>query len=153
MDGMNRVLVLFALSLLLVGCMGMKVRVSDGSGDYSIYKNGSLSCSRSDSCEVFPSGDAVYLEARRNNVVYSGIVVYRGCSSYAGASGPSSVSQTNDILTFSALNTLSVASWAASVGDCRGYFPQEVVIPVGPRDSLQANFPWDKPITSQSRLH
>ena len=88
---MNRVLVLFVLSLLLAGCMGMKVRVSDGRADYSIYKNGSLACSRSDNCEVFPSGDAVYLEARRNNVVYSGMAVYRECRSYDGASGPSSI--------------------------------------------------------------
>ena len=150
---MNRILVLFALLLLLVGCMGMNVRVSDGRSDYAIYKNGSLACSRSDSCEVYTSGDAMYLEARRNNVVYSGIAVYKVCTSYAGASGPSSVSPTNDILTFSVLSVASLASWGATVGDCRGYFPREVVIPVGPRDSLQANYPWDKPITSQSRLH
>ena len=150
---MNRVLVLFVLSLSLAGCMGMKVRVSDGSGDYSIYKNGSLACSRSDNCEVFPSGDAVYLEARRNNVVYSGMAVYRECRSYDGASGPSPISPTNDFLTVSVLGTVSFASWAATAGDCRGYFPLEVVIPVGLKDSLQAkNYPWDKPITSQSRL-
>ena len=143
---MNRVLVLFVLSLLLVGCMGMKVRVSDGRADYSIYKNGSLACSRSDNCEVFPSGDAVYLEARRNNVVYSGMAVYRECRSYDGASGPSSISPTNDFLTVSVLGTVSLASWAATAGDCRGYFPREVEIPIGPRDSLQANYPWEKPI-------
>lgn len=144
---MNRIIVLFALLLLLVGCMGMKVRVSDGRSDYAIYKNGSLACSRSDSCEVYTSGDAMYLEARRNNVVYSGMAVYRECYSYEGASGPSSISQTNNFLTVSVLGTVSFASWAATAGDCRGYFPLEVVIPVDLKDSLQAkNFPWDKPI-------
>lgn len=144
---MNRIIVLFALLLLLVGCMGMKVRVSDGRSDYAIYKNGSLACSRSDSCEVYTSGDAMYLEARRNNVVYSGMAVYRECRSYDGASGPSSISPTNDFLTVSVLGTVSFASWAATAGDCRGYFPLEVVIPVDLKDSLQAkNFPWDKPI-------
>ena len=144
---MNRIIVLFALLLLLVGCMGMKVRVSDGRSDYAIYKNGSLACSRSDSCEVYTSGDAMYLEARRNNVVYSGMAVYRECRSYDGASGPSSISPTNDFLTVSVLGTVSFASWAATAGDCRGYFPLEVVIPVDLKDSLQAkNYPWDKPI-------
>ena len=144
---MNRIIVLFALLLLLVGCMGMKVRVSDGRSDYAIYKNGSLACSRSDSCEVYTSGDAMYLEARRNNVVYSGMAVYRECRSYDGASGPSSISPTNDFLTVSVLGTVSFASWAATAGDCRGYFPLEVVIPVDLKDSLRAkNFPWDKPI-------
>ena len=144
---MNRILVLFALLLLLVGCMGMNVRVSDGRSDYAIYKNGSLACSRSDSCEVYTSGDAMYLEARRNNVVYSGMAVYRECRSYDGASGPSSISPTNDFLTVSVLGTVSFASWAATAGDCRGYFPLEVVIPVDLKDSLQAkNYPWDKPI-------
>ena len=148
MGGMNRILFLIALLLLLVGCMGMNVRVSDGRSDYSIYKNGSLACSRSDSCEVYTSGDAMYLEARRNNVVYAGMVVYKQCTSYEGASGPSSVAPTNDIFAFSVLSTLSLASWGATVGDCRGYFPSDVVIPIGPRDSLQANYPWEKPISS-----
>ena len=140
---------LLALSLPLVGCMGMKVRVSDGRADYSIYKNGSLACSRSDNCEVYVSGgDVMYLDARRNNVVYGGMVVYRQCNSYEGASGPSSVSPTEGVLAFSVLSAFSLASWAATVGDCRGYFPLEVEIPIGPRDSLQANYSWEKPISS-----
>jgi len=150
---MKRFCLLFVLFGALVGCYGptMKVRVSDGRSDYSIYCNGVQVCDRSDSCE-FPtlwSDEVFYLQVRRNNVIYGGLNIYREDGTaqpqrradyvmrHTYASGDL-LATTKDVFTLSLL--LSTPSKTP------GYFPAEVVLSVGPKDSLQANYPWDKPI-------
>jgi len=150
---MKRSCLLFVLLCVLVGCYGpaMKVRVADGRSDYSIYCNGVQVCDRSDSCE-FPtplSDKGFHLQVRRNNVVYGGVNIYREGGTARPQHGADHLMKAahapGDLLkTMNNAFILSVFSTTPS--ETPGHYPAEVVLSVGPKDSLQANYPWDKPM-------
>ena len=152
---------LLILSLLFVGCMSasIAVRVADGRDDYSIYCDGKLACATSDNCVVktMTNDDHVYLQVRKNGVIYGGVNVYRegntsvSKSSLSGWDPPSpsghGLQVLGDVLTNFPLYTLTYFALTPS-NDYKVYgeFPKEIVLNVGPRDSSLVNYPWDQPI-------
>lgn len=160
---MNRYVVIaliFATSLLFVGCASsyeMWVSVSDGKGDYSIYCDGEQVCPTSDYCRFksSTSEDAIYLEARKNEIVYGNLWVSRGESSYhfnAGllrywpffSDGRGSGGVVTTLFFFDMI-MLPVAVVTAVVPTKEyGKFPTEVTIPITRNDSSWVS-PWDKP--------
>ena len=157
---MNRYIVLF-LSLFFVGCASryeMRVSVSDGKGDYSIYCDGEQVCPTSDYCRFksSTSEDAIYLEARKNEIVYGSLWVYRGESSYHFSAGllrywpffSDGRGRPGTVMTMLFLDmiALPVAVVTAVVPTREsGKFPTEVTIPLIRNDSTWVS-PWDKPM-------
>ncbi len=152
-SGMKWYFLLIILFVLLNACASgpaMKVRISDGRSDYSIYRDGELVCTRSDSCEFSTpvENESMYIQVCRNNVIYGGVRVYRE----SGTSLPSrgvekwmrSTHPSDAFELVTGMFTLPVFFLTPS--KIAGQFPAEVVLTVGPKDSVQANFPWEKPI-------
>ena len=152
---------LLILSSLFVGCMSasIAVRVADGRDDYSIYCDGKLACATSDNCVVktMTNDDHVYLQVRKNGVIYGGVNVYRegdtssSGSALSGWNPPSTSGQglqvLGDVLTTFPLYTITYFALTPSKhSGVYGTFPKEVVLNVGPKDSSLVNYPWDQPI-------
>ena len=148
----------FAISLLFVGCASsyeMWVSVSDGKGDYSIYCDGEQVCLTSDNCRIksSTSEDTIYLEARKNEVVYGSLLVNRGESTYHFSAGllrywpffSDGRGHPSTVMTFAFLDmiALPVAVATAIIPTKEsGQFPAGVTIPITRRDSTWVS-PWD----------
>ena len=154
------VVLILATALLFVGCAfsyEMWVSVSDGKGDYSIYCDGKQVCPTSDYCRFksSTSEDAIYLEARKYEIVYGNLWVNRGESSYhfsagllrywpffSDGRGHGSVAVTMLFLDMIALPVAVVTAVVPTRES--GKFPTEVTIPIIRNDSTWVS-PWDKP--------
>ncbi len=157
---MNRYIVLLALSLFFVGCassFNMKVSVSDGKEDYSIYCDGELACLTSDDCVIksSTSEDTIYLEARKNEIIYGSLQVNRGKSTYhfsAGllrhwpffSDGRGRASTVMTMLILDAIMFPVAVATAVIPTKQAGKFPTEVVIPIARKNSAWGN--WDKSV-------
>jgi hypothetical protein len=149
---MKLTVLLFALFCLLVGCAGpaMRVRVSDGRSDYSVYRNGVEVCTQTDSCEFSTpiSDESFYLQVRRNGVIYGGTRIYReGGAQLSDRSVENWMRSTRPTNAYEVTtNVLTLPIFDLKPSKIPGQFPDEVVLTIGPKDSLQANYPWDKPM-------
>ncbi len=150
--------ILFVMSLWLVGCASyVNVSVSDGGGDYSIYRNGELVCSSSDACTVESTAESgMYLEAKKDGVVYGSAYAHRVKKEIDHSRDDeydwSRRKTRKQIREETEQNERSLSLIFAFVFPfflvCVdfGKFPDEVVIPVETPDSAIADFPWDQPI-------
>ena len=150
--------VLFVISLWLVGCAtNVNVRVSDGGGDYSIYRNGELMCASSENCTIEGTAESkMYLEAKKDGVVYGSTYTYRVKKEIDHSHDDERDWWTGktrkEIREESEKNKMVVSFCFALVFPVfwlftdSGKFPGEVVIPVETPNSNVVDFPWDQPI-------
>ncbi len=160
---MRKVLFFSTLFLLLTACStGIKIRISDNTDDYAIYRNGKLACLSSANCVIKGSvKDEIYLDARKNGIVYGSTVVrkmikenvsernkYEGLDWYEIEEKKKEEEKlfqakiiTNVVLFF----VFPVFLFDVDFGE----FPKEVVIPIEKPDSSVAEFPWEDPINEK----
>ena len=155
---MRRFGFLFVMMLWLVGCAAhVNVRVSDGSGDYSIYRNGELMCESSEACSVEVSAaKSMYLEAKKDGVVYGSTYTRREKKEidhsrddernwYTGKTRKEEREESEQSLKSLSLLFIAVFPVFIFMMDS-GSYPNEVVIPLDVPDSSVENFPWGQPI-------
>lgn len=155
---MKKFCFLFVMALWLEGCASLvSVRVSDGAGDYSIYRNGELMCVASDTCTIeATAGSNMYLEAKKDNVVYGAAYVYREKKEIDHSrdnernwwTGKTKKEEREEFEAGSRNLSVVFALVFPVFLICVdfGKFPNEVVIPVDVPDSSVADYPWDKPM-------
>jgi hypothetical protein len=149
---------LFVMMLWLVGCAAhVNVRVSDGSGDYSIYRNGELMCESSEACSVEVSAaKSMYLEAKKDGVVYGSTYIQREKKEidhsrddernwYTGKTRKEEREESEQSLKSLSLLFIAVFPVFIFMMDS-GSYPNEVVIPLDKPASSVENYPWEQPI-------
>ena len=159
---MRKISLLF-LMLWFVGCSSyVRVRVSDGAGDYSIYRNGELVCSASDACTIESTAESeMYLEAKKDNVVYGAAYVHRQKQEIDHSrdderdwfTGKTKKEEREESEARSRSLSFIFAFVFPVFLICIdfGKFPSEFVIPVETLDSSVENYPWDQPLSSVYR--
>ena len=149
---------LFVMMLWLVGCASLvNVRVSDGSGDYSIYRNGELMCESSEACSVEASAaKSMYLEAKKDGVVYGSTYTRREKKEidhsrddernwYTGKTRKEEREESESSLKSLSLVFIAVFPFFIFLIDS-GSYPNEVVIPLDKPASSVESYPWEQPI-------
>lgn len=150
--------ILFVISFWLVGCASyVNVSVSDGAGDYSIYRNGELVCASSDACVIESSAKSeMYLEAKKDGVVYGSTYTFREKTEIDHShdyernwwTGKTKKEEREELeagnRTLGVMFALVFPVFLICVDF--GKFPNEVVIPVVEPDSSKANYPWNLPM-------
>ena len=154
---MRKISLLF-LMLWFVGCSSyVRVRVSDGAGDYSIYRNGELVCSASDACTIESTAESeMYLEAKKDNVVYGAAYVHRQKNEIDHSrdderdwfTGKTKKEEREELEAgnreLAVLFALVFPVFLICVDF--GTYPNAVVIPVKEPNSAEANYPWSLPM-------
>ena len=159
---MRKLVFLFVMMLWLVGCAAhVNVRVSDGSGDYSIYRNGELMCESSEACSVEVSAaKSMYREAKKDGVVYGSTYTRREKKEidhsrdderdwFTGKTRKEEREEAEANQKSLSLLFIAVFPVFLLLIDF-GSYPDEVVIPIDVPDSSVVNYPWDKPIRSSA---
>ena len=149
---------LFVMMLWLVGCAAhVNVRVSDGSGDYSIYRNGELMCESSEACSIEASAaKSMFLEAKKDGVVYGSVYTRREKKEidhsrdderdwFTGKTRKEEREEYEQSLKTLSLLFIAVFPVYIFLIDS-GSYPDEVVIPLDAPDSSVEKFPWDQPL-------
>lgn len=150
--------ILFVISFWLVGCASyMSVSVSDGAGDYSIYRNGELVCSASDACTIENTAESeMYLEAKKDDVVYGAAYVHRKKKEIDHShdderdwwTGKTKKEEREELEAgnreLAVLFALVFPVFLICVDF--GAYPNAVVIPVKEPNSAEANYPWSLPM-------
>jgi len=157
---MKNVCFLFLILFFLVGCASyVKVSVSDGAGDYSIYRNGELVCSASDTCTIETTAEnGMYLEAKKDGVVYGSTYTQRVKKEIDHSDDDKrdwfSNKTKKEIREENERNERTLGVVFALVFPVFlicvdfGSYPNEVIIPVESPDSQVESYPWDKPIVN-----